>query len=436
MRKWMAGVLLGVACCGMAAAQEIPNPLKRALRGLFGKPQVQTEEELTHRNRRTEDRRAPYSVEQAELFERGDQRWKQGDYGGAFPIFQQVLEGGEDCLVPVGVGQKVVWRSVRDEIEERLRGAGGEVEQSYRELYGGVAERLLQAGDEGEGSARWAEVAVRYFATSSGQEGADRLASWHLDRGEIAAAGRWLKRLSAAKSRLCESTAWKLKAIWVARQLGDQKWGEELVASLEGVDEGELVLGGRKVGLEELKSGKILTGIDRSGDDHRKVGMGEPTLYQRWSGKLCESEQLAGLIKRNYVSRGERQLSTRCAFEPLVVGDKVVTRGWRGVEVRDRLSGQLLWRGADRHPPEAIFTDMFKGSSTDGERLMRMDSMFFPAISQMFGHEEEVATDFLLAGMWLFYDRNGGIVSSDGSRLFVVDEQPLLVEGMYGGPFG
>ena len=127
MRKWMAGVLLGVACCGMAAAQEIPNPLKRALRGLFGKPQVQEEEELTHRNRRTEDRRAPYSVEQAELFERGDQRWKQGDYGGAFPIFQQVLEGGEDCLVPVGVGQKVVWRSVRDEIEERLRGAGGEV---------------------------------------------------------------------------------------------------------------------------------------------------------------------------------------------------------------------------------------------------------------------------------------------------------------------
>lgn len=440
MRNWISGVLLGVISAGGVAAQEVPNPLGKALRNILEKRQSQQEQGVeegeTHRNRRTEDRRAPYSDEQAEQFERGDQRWKEGDYPGAIQSFQQILEKPEDSLFPIPEGKKIAWRSVRDVIEARLRELPPEAAESYRQLYGGIAERLLKSGDEGGGASSWSEAATRYFQTKSGQEAADRLATWHLDRGELAVAARWLRRLSETKSQVCESSAWKLKALWVAQQLGDQEWRDELVTALSALNPAELAIGGQKLLLEELKSGKSFERVGWKAEKPRQVTQGEPTLYQRWSGKLCDSEQVSTLVKRNYTSREERERSTTCAFHPLVIGERVITRGWRGLEVRNRNTGELLWRGADRHTPEETLLHLERAGRTSEDQFSQWGSMLVPAVQQLYGNEEETATEYLLASLTLFFDENAGIVSSDGNRLFATEEQPLIVEGMYGGPFG
>lgn len=432
-------VILMTFSFGLKGDEE--NPLRELFRGLFDrregeKPQADAEERESHRQLRLEDKCAPYLEQVAELLERGERLLQSGDADGAVQCWQQVIEGEEDALFPLKQGGRkktsVQWVSARERARQRLSELPEGERARYVERFGGLAEKLLREGDAGGEWKKWKEAA-RYFPTPAGQIATDRLATWHLDRGEIAPAARLLKSLSKAKGSVCESTTWKLKALWVANQVEDQVWSDELEKSLAGISPAEFKLGGAAITLESLNSRKE---GESEQDATRKPLLAlsdvEATLSQRWNSRLSDWDPILKLASETYRYRLEQQfpgqqLPTETAFQPLVVGDRVILRGWRGIEVRDRRWGTLLWRAADQKSPEAILMLMSRGGADSLGGGNRFGVPIFQ--QQNFGIDREgISYEQTLAEQWQFDDRNFGTLSSDGIRLYAIEEQPLIGE--------
>lgn len=377
------------------------------------------------------DRPLLASLQKAES-ELENQRWKS-----AVRHIQRILDFPQDsfCRRPRGR-----WTSIHAQAR-RLLGSLPDVEmQAYRAQYEGVARRHL---DEGE-TAGLVAAATRFFHTDSGQTAANTLASTHLDHGEYGLADFWFQALRDANSPICQDSRWRAKAAFATKQLlaADSKT-PPVVATLPPLA-GTAPLGGESRDLSKwLESAPTVAAsadpldewpqffgtASRSG----KPAGGRPLLLSRWFEPLSRSHRIRDRIQRLVEDLSDKERVTVPTATPVMVDGKAAFRTLRGVQVIDAESGASLWETQDRIPAERLLSQ--NGSQQSyGSRNRFFGGGGFRGGMLFDGYSGRTESSGPL-GRLMFDDPNYGTISSDGRRLFVIEEMAVLSRnsGGYGG---
>ncbi len=318
------------------------------------------------------------------------------EWGAAAHVLQDLLELPEDVFLPVTRrgpdGPEVAAVSLRAETDRLIAGLPRPGLDAYEELVGKRAARAL-ADARGQPAAL-AAVVQRYPHTRAGAEAAAQLGAHHLDRGHFDLAAAYFDRLlrSAGGDRVPPLTLFQ--AVVAFRGAGEsgraeQAW-KHLVAAAD-----EVTVGDRTISLDELE--KKLSRPARAG------GAADPLLAETTWPEAPPEGTAAG-----WVADALRRLegSARPAAPapaPLVVGNRAVSRGLRGIRAVDLSSGALAWEA-----PSALSLD---GLARD------------PAAH---GHVAPWVEAYLASHPHVLLENSLlGTLSTDGRRVFAVEDLPV-----------
>ncbi|MFO1020728.1 MAG: PQQ-binding-like beta-propeller repeat protein [Planctomycetales bacterium] len=389
---------------------------------------------------RLEDQRAPVDQQTWDQLERIQKELKENRQKDALADLQKLFERGEDSGYLAG---KEDWISAREEGFRLFESLAPEIRQQYETQYGGLAQqRLLQASESGS-SVELAEVATRYFFTAAGQDAANRLASRHIDHQEYAVARIWLQRLSRANAEISRSPVWKLKALRVAVLTGDEEWRGKLMAELEKLPADQLKVGDQRVDLATWgRRGppNVETDVARdwgvfygSAPRNSVQPAGTPWLRPHWRAPFAGSELVQRVTQDLWKELQDRRIPTLPAAQPLAVGDRLIVRNWQGVQVFQGTTGKLLWEARDRISPEEILLALYRSwlsqVHTESNEDEHHDPLGWASLSLGQQIWQGGSAEFSPVAHFLFRDYNYGLQSSDGNRLFVIHEQPVLMAG-------
>ena len=345
------------------------------------------------------DARAPEDRRATAVLARTKRSIQRQDWNVAVQQLQGVLDQPTDAIVRVGPGQ---FRSMRAEASAMLLSLPDDWKRRYRTQFGNLATRALDEALQKSDYAAVADVATRYLLTNGGMQAAQVLAARHMDRGEYALAKHWFDRMQEFGYQPTTT----LQKVQLAR-----------AKKLLGLEPGR-VAGTIRVGDEEidadtwLKQVRTSSGTGRSLNDWPML-MGTasrdamsadrlPILVKAWKQPL-----IRGSLARETAATIQRQLLTNQssvvpAAVPIVVGSKVACRTTEGVSVFDSQTGQLLWRTETEEPTQ-------DGLSRTSPAALRVQTRYRSGESQL--------TSFL------FRDAVHGLIGSDGTRLFVIQDQ-------------
>lgn len=350
------------------------------------------------------------------------QQWKI-----AVRQLQHILDVPEDAFTP-GAGRS--WTSLKDDARQLLGSLPAEELRAYRAAYDGVAgKQLATAVDTGD-FYEVISVARRYFHTNSGQQAADIVASHYLDRGEFGLANHWFQALLQSQADLTSPPAWRAKAALAAKLSRMAAKGEQVPTAVEVAQDDAAKLGGEQrnlaVWLDEInevpRPEAALTEWPMYMGNARRTGIpdgGEPLLLSRWHAPLTRSHRIETQIQELVEDLGDEDFAMMPSLIPLMVDGKLVYRTLRGVRVADAATGAPLWETQDRVSAESLLSN----ENLDGAWRFsgrRMIAGFRGYMSQSFAKKP-------LANL-LFEDANYGIISSDGRRLFVIEDLALLTK--------
>lgn len=425
-----------------------PKDAKKKKRGAEAKPPAAIPQKPAGRNRaragqdkspetpldpRFADNRVLSSnLEKArDLIEAG--RWK-----AAIGRLQQILDTPEDSLYSDEKGRLV---SIRSEAE-RLLGSlpDGEL-RSYRDAYSGAAQRLLDQALNNDDRAALATVACRYFHTDAGQEAANLLGTLHLDHGEFGLANRWFAALKEADSPICLDPRWQAKAAFLTKQLATDSEEKSSTDNTANKLNGEAQLGGVTQNVSRwlttmatLPEPEILLkewsqSFGTASRQGKPVG-GQPLLLSRWFEPLSHSHRVRDRLQRMTEDLADDQRVMIPAISPLMVGGKIVFRTLRGVQVIDAENGKPLWETQDQVTAEQLLTGSQPSTDFVNNRFVGFRGR------QIWGEERSGTSSQNPLTHLLFEDASYGNLSSDGSRLFVIEELAVLTRsyrGYWGG---
>ncbi len=377
---------------------------------------------------------------------------KTGEWKEALDLLQKISELPEDTLYRTEGGQQAPqWVSMRDEAQ-RLRGeAPGELLDQYRVQYGGLARQLLAEAARNGDLAGIGRVARSYFHTEAGYEAANRIGSLHLDRGEFALAAHWFASIWRARPDLAKEPLWQAKAAFALKQAGQSDLSREIfdesTVSLPGSSSG---LGGhaREAGKWLATAPPVADPIESALTDWplfygtpRRTGVaagGEPLLLPRWRIATTDRHPVRTQIEHLVEDLADHGTTPLPMLFPTMVGGKVVFRTLHGVQVVEATTGRLLWQTEEIQPLEKMIVGSFGQPDPDyGD--------FFPGMmvrrgariwnNNGFANGAGVGETSPLCNL-LFRNANFGLVSSDGSRLFVVDDPQFFTSRQPGVPSG
>ncbi len=397
-------------------------------------------------NRHTSDPRAPYDKRADDWMRKAQAHAKAGEWKSALELLQRISELPEDTLYRT---EDKKWTSLHS-AAQRLRGeAPAELLDEYRVQFGGLARQLLndalRSGDV-EGFGR---VATIYFHTDAGYEAANRLGSLHLDRGEFAVAARWFAALWQSHAGMTKDVLWRAKAAYALKQAGQAELSRQVFDDSLASATASTGLAGRS-----REPGKWLASAPRvaAADEPplsdwplffgtpRRTGTtqgGEPLLLPRWRLATTDSHPVQSQIEHLLEDLADQSTTSLPMLFPTLVAGKIVFRTLHGVQVIDAATGRPLWQTDEPQSLERML------AGTAGQFQTDVNGGFFPGIVMA------------RAGRWnnggffgggngehsplcnlLFRNANFGIVSSDGSRLFVVDDPQFLSNRQPANPFG
>jgi outer membrane protein assembly factor BamB len=354
---------------------------------------------------------------------------KQQDWKRAVELLQNLLDLPEDAVIRAG---RTTWRSVRAAARQRMGTLPPNILEEYRERYSGLAAQLLAQARATGDRQRLVDVATRYFHTSAGQEAAELLALWQIDQQEYLPAALWLQELAAAGAPQTRDPRFALRLAWVAREAGLATDDAQLQALL--ARDEPVMLGGERWRPQEWwDRSRLASQRDVPSTDWREWGgtasrdgvarSGPPLLLPVWSQTLTEVHALRqriALLERDLEDRGTPRVP---AGAPIVVGSRVAFRDLRGVRVVDRVTGETLWHTIEGISPERILQGLpGQGDDAPLERFRRRQIQI-----QNFD-QEYVADDAEMHPLasWLYRDAASGQLSSDGTRLFLLEDHAVL----------
>lgn len=417
------------------------NFLQRLLFGpIFGSDD--DEPGMGTKQRPRTDPRAPFNQKLSSLLKRAQTQFKAGEHRQSLETLQRLLEMPEDALWEASPGKLVSVRSAAHKLLAQLPAA--ELER-YRLQFGGAAQRELQQAQADGSMAALAQVATRYFQTEAGFQAANQLATRYLDRGEFGLAAFWLRELLEAGAPVSRDPVWRLKAEYVARKI-DSSTLKKLLGGQPAVATQTVVIGGRSVNRDEWLAKLTSTLPWRTPTlqdwpqffgSARRVGQaaeGEPLLLPRWTYPMTFSLAIHELLQQLIADLRDQDQVPIFTFDPLLVDGKIVFRSLRGVKVVSAATGRLMWETADEPAVEDVLAA--GGSAGAGsEDFTRLGAMFAQAAMLQQELEEVPVSDNPLTHL-LFRNSNHGLLSSDGKRLFVIEDLSVMTNlqpGQYWG---
>ena len=378
------------------------------------------------------DYRAPHDPDQTKYLRLAASQIAEGEFEEATKALQYLLELPDESLVQLADGR---WGSLRHEAIRMIGQLPKEDYQAYRLQHGAAANQMLVEADASGEAGKYALVANRYFHTEAGLTAASRMARIHFDRGEFGVAARWIRRLSNTNATVASNPKWQLKAALTFRLAGDDDAANNLLKQLT-PDGPRIEIGGNVVDPTKwIDSVAALAASTETPEltewthfmgnpSHtaKSVG-GEPLLLQRWSHPTTYDSGLVDRLETLTQNFSDRRLAMLSAFHPLTINGKIAFRTLRGVQVLDAASGSPLWETVEGISAERILTGRAKKTSSQYNR---------------FGRGYSTSNNEQQLGDLLFRDGVYGLLSSDGRRLFVLEDHAVLVgpTNNYGWGFG
>lgn len=412
------------------------SPLGRLLGRLFLGPE---EEPETSRGRDKKalrnDPRAPFNTKLTGLLKKAQSQLRSNEVRQCADTLQKLLDLPEDALWEASPGKLI---SVRTAAQRLLAKLPKEEQERYRLQVSGQAQRELQQAETTGDSAKLAQIATRYFQTEAGYLAADQLASKYLDRGEFGLAARWLEELWQAKAPCTKLPGWRMKAEYVAKQVPTTVLAKLLKSQTATLPD-KATIAGQLVDCREwlAKQAGAASPTTPTLDDWpqffgsaRHVGQasaGEPLLLKRWSLPLTSNAAVQNIMDRLIEDLRDSYQTPILTFDPLLVDGKVIFRSLRGVKVADAQTGKLLWTTPDEPSAEDLLAAISAQANQDPfDNVVPNAAQPLRAIVDLLDLDpDQSPSDHPLTHL-LFRNANHGLLSSDGSRLFVVEEQSVL----------
>ncbi|HEX6987095.1 MAG TPA: hypothetical protein VF170_17080, partial [Planctomycetaceae bacterium] len=424
-RNWLTLVLLGAAAAvpwhRLPAQQESSPPgTPSAETAGDGRGPETSESQYDDEFRDPVDASAPSDPKAAKRLQQAESLIAQQRWERAQEVLLFTLDRAEGAMVRRRDGRLV---SVADEANRLLGTLPRDALELYRRQYGPAADKLLAEGVTSGRRELVEQVATQFRHTRAGGEAVRRLAAIHFDRGEFGLAARRYRQLAAADF----DPAARIRAAYAFAATGDVQEAERLLASLTdadraampaGWDADRLVAAAGRFGESRLVDDWLLPQGDATGA--ALVRAGEPVLLRRWSRPLTHRSEIQEQIDRTTQDLRDEGRATVPASVPLAVGDRVAARTLRGVAVYSSSDGRLLWETVDENSPERLLAAGDQSIDAETRQVIRFRFQFGADPSAGASDQKPLAN-------LLYRDGVYGFLSSDGERLFAVeDHSPLL----------
>jgi len=354
---------------------------------------------------------------------------KENRYGEALEGLSQILRSREDYFFQPD--RKVpIYKSLKIEAQRLLGQMPGEGRDLYEVRSGAEARDKLQRAVVTGDIAGLSEISAQLFHTQAGYEATYLLALYQMDHGAPLAAALTLKRLRDAGTTVAEGfepglSLTQAACYYQAGMSGDCQ--QVLVALKRRLGKPSLPLAGREVTwFEQERDAPAwlakLTGLQRvtaaaetdrwamfRGDPSRNASTagGAPLLNLRWRVDVSGENILEkALIEQEAMNR-DHNIAMFSGLHPLAVDDLVFMRTTSNVLAVDFQTGKRKWQTTPEEEPGDANVNRFNGP------FMIRNNM-----TQQAQYSQRI-----------WDDATYGTISSDGSRLFVIEELPLGVSG-------
>ncbi|HEV3257311.1 MAG TPA: PQQ-binding-like beta-propeller repeat protein, partial [Gemmataceae bacterium] len=346
--------------------------------------------------------------------------------------------------------EAVSWVSVRSEANRLLSTLPPQGLEHYRLSYGAIARDMLNQAKSNSDPALLAQVAQRYLYTDAGQEAANLLATYLLDRGQFAQAALWFERLLQREGADKVSASTLVKAALAFHRNSERsndegaakykELEEDAWKSLSGKAGNNVRLGDRTFSISELREEvkKYKGSTEWSPDDwavyggnasRSALGSGDkPFLEKRWwapgfhppteSRDGNTDEQARNLILNQavkaYENRGQAILP---AFFPIAADGKLIYRSFWGIHAVELKTGKLKWEADSKYSLQRLHGD---------GRHMQYVMQWAPQYINM-GKPNLLYENSVL-----------GALSTDNSFVYAVEDlavPPYIQNVNFGGPF-
>jgi len=429
-RHWLRSCCL-CACATFAAGFALPRhaavaddaATEKADGEAAADDDAQTEE--LERDRDDVDRRAASSPQYSKHLDVIERQTRDGDLLAAARLLQDLLNLPEDALWRGDAGQ---WLPLKAEAERRLSRLPAEGMVAYRREFGPVAQRMLDEG--GHGPENLAAVSSRYLHTTAGQSAALQLAAMHFDRGEFSAAARWFARLETTDAELPAES--RLRAALAYHQVGRARQAEAIVATI-GRESWNDALSAYGVPVRDgmpapfgVSDAPVLENWPMPQGTPQRTGLmrgDQPLLLMRWSRPLTDRFTIAQQIDDLELDLADASRAAIPAFQPITVGGRVAYRTFRGLAVCEIRTGELLWESPESMSAERLLVgDAEPGDANNGR----------PAVAPYGPNQFD---QHQVAG-FVYRNAVNGQLTSDGRRLFAIENNALMLRPGYSSIFG
>jgi outer membrane protein assembly factor BamB/tetratricopeptide (TPR) repeat protein len=350
---------------------------------------------------------------------------KTKDWPEATSALQSLLDGREDQFLqkpfapmtdakPVNVGSGL--RAEASRVLDTLPPRGLEY---YNGAQGAKAQALLRSARAQGDAGLLQEVVRRYFHTEAGAEAADSLAGLWLDRGQVFEAARLFERMLARPDADKLSPQTLFRAVTVFHMVGDRAnedaiWKRLAVKVPDGIE-----LGGQRVALDALRTelGKM-PGAPVPGDwpvyrgqaDRSTRGDGDvPILEPTWKAGTISSPAAKELIEQGMRTLERTNRPLLPSAYPIATRGRLVYRSHAGIHAVETATGTEVWMR-----PSPVSVDAI---ARDSGRLVTIRSWL-----QMY---QANTGNALEANHLPLEHSTGGVISTDGQRVYAVEDLPI-----------
>ncbi|MCA9052829.1 MAG: PQQ-binding-like beta-propeller repeat protein, partial [Planctomycetaceae bacterium] len=343
---------------------------------------------------------------------------------------QQVLDGhtgSADSFLKDNEGQ---WVSLQDHAQRRIRSLPESGLRLYQQVYGPVAEQLLDQGRRTGEMDRLVDVARRYLNTAAGETAALEIATMFIDRGQPFAAVRWYERVSDERLQNA-SPRMRIEYAEALRQVGRRAdahrqlarvLSDPNLASTDATIARSLSVELRDDAVPERAVPKEQTDwpMVRGNATHSGIARtGHPLLKQKWGVSLSNIPAVEDQLRDVHVDLVDSGRACVPALSAVSEGGLTAVRTLHGVEVYDLASGRLVWGDVGDHAsPDRLLSGIIEG---DGEQLAARHNVASQARYQDLGDADQHPLASLL-----YRDFVSGSLSTDGRQLFVVSQLAVL----------
>ncbi len=362
---------------------------------------------LAYRNRRHEV-----------LLRRSAAALRTGNVNDGLAYLQRILDQPQDSQIRRGAEERLV--SARREASRILSVLSDDDLMAYERLFGSLARRLLTDARQTGELALFIEVTRRFFHTAPGFQAMDWQATRWLDHGRYRLAARsWRRLLSEPAHRKRITPSLRLKTALAFVLSGQHQHAAATLNQLKGqpVRVGNLSIR-PEMWLAQVSAvarqspasadwrlafGNEQRNVNATGSPPfvKSLGVAKNHLDKSWTKSLAAGSapifEITNWMKRQ---SNDPLAPMAVANYPIVVGNQVVVRDYRGVSAFSLHSGKTLWRFRSQLSLAKLISIFGK---TPRQRRSQLTSL------------DQVCNEVFVGNSVL------GMLSSDGNRVYAVD---------------